>query len=196
MLEMRNSLIVLTQTNNMKKLKYLMMAFVTIMLSASFSSCGGSDDGEKENPDTQESSFTYSLTVNEDLLSLADVTIYYIDTEGVEKSEKLSTTTWSKTFTANKFNVSAGMTVVPVMKTGISSTKDSYNLKCMYSYTVDTKTNGTITGHNSSSMSTGMSAVKWDGISSTISSLVHTIAMKVDANGEVSTTTLSWKEKF
>lgn len=173
----------------MKNLKYLLMAMFAMVIAMSFTACGDDDDDQGQET-AKKSEFSYSFTFSEDVLTLANVTAYYIDATGAESSEAITSTTWQKTFTASKFDVSTGVKITVVAKDGVTLSKEKYDLKMVPSILVSTSNGGHYLSNAGSVNSTGTQA---EYVLSMLSKLEGTYAYKVDANGEISETTLSWK---
>lgn len=169
-----------------------MMALAAILCVSTFVACGG-DDNNEETTDTKTSSFNYSFSFNDELLSIADVKISYIDTNGEEKSEYVSSTSWEKTFTANKFDVSAGVAISMSLKNGVELTKESYKIKFAYSYLITSTKNGKTVANNPFSISKD-SAIGASDVESILKRRSGSTAFKIDADGQIEKTTLSWSD--
>lgn len=179
----------------MKKLKYLLMSFIAVFCAATLVSCS-SDDEDKKAEVKEASQFQYTLTFSDDILEIADVTVYYIDTDNNEKSETVTSTTWAKTMSADKFDVSTGVLAVLKMKEGVTLTKESYDIKYSIGYNISSTKDGGVVDFKKSSTSIGMSGVSRDKVSMILENLSLETSFKVDAQGKVDFTTLSWQNNF
>lgn len=175
----------------MKIFKYLFVVMIATVCSAAFTACS-SDDDEEETTTEKVSEFKYSFALNEDILSVADVTINYIDTDGNEKSESVSSTSWSKTFTADKFDVSAGVAISMKLKNGAELSKESYRIEYAFSYSAKSMENGKVIDQKGNSISQGMT-VKADNVQALLERKSGCTALMIDAAGKISKTTLSWQ---
>lgn len=174
----------------MKKIKYLFMVVIATLCSAMFTACGGDDNDEAKGSNA---SFYYSFSLSEDVLSIADVKINYIGTDGEEKSETISSTSWEKTFTANNFNVSAGVAISMTLKNNVTLPKESYKIGYTFSYLVQSTKDGTNVGRKVQSVIREKS-VSADDVSSTLRKISGSSAFKIDSEGNVSKTSLSWQD--
>ena len=94
--------------------KFFMLAVAALALVA----CG--DDNEPDTPAIEKSKcdVTHTVNVAQDLLEVANVTIYYIGANGLVVSEPINSATWTKTVTQAlpcKFGVALSCT----MKQGV-----------------------------------------------------------------------------
>lgn len=170
-----------------------MMAVVAILCVSSFVACGDDDNSGEQSTGAKVSSFYYSFAISDDVLSIADVKVSYIGTDGEEKSEYMTTTSWEKTFTANKFDVSAGVAISMTLKDGVELTKTSYTigLTCTYAIksTLDGKTvDGTANAIKRSTPATPSTAAE------ILKKRSGSCAFKIDADGQASSTSLSWQD--
>lgn len=167
------------------------MAIIAALCSTAFTACNSDDD--EETTTAKVSEFQYSFNLNEDILSVADVTIKYIGTDGEEKSEALTSTSWSKTFTADKFNVSAGIALSMKLKSGIELTKESYDLKYTYTFSATSKENGSEVQNVGASLNKGLT-VEADRVEAALKFINMKKALKTDNQGLISNATLSWQD--
>lgn len=178
----------------MKKLKYLFLAMFSIVCSATFMACSSSDDDGQESPTVKKATFVYSFSINEEILSVADITIRYIGTDGIEQKETLASTTWTKTITADKFNVSSGVYITMKLKSDAELTNETYNVSSAFNYSAKATENGeTVDGYTSTGSSTSIT-VKADKLGEYLQKKTFTGSLKVNDSGKVETTTLSWQE--
>lgn len=172
------------------------MLIVAIFSATALISCSSSDDEEKTTDEKLASQFQYTLTFSADILDIADVTVYYIDTDNNEKSETITSTTWTKTFSADKFNVSSGVIAAVKLKEGVTLDKESYDIEYSIGYNITSTKNGGIVDFKKSSTSAGMSNVAKDDVAMTMDGLNLEASFKVDDEGQVDFTTLSWQNNI
>ena len=78
--------------------KFFMLAVAALALVA----CGGDDEPDSPTPEPSKATefvSTLSMTVSQDLLDVANVTVYYIGSDGQVASEPMGSTEWTKTIT-------------------------------------------------------------------------------------------------
>ncbi len=75
--------------------------------------------------------YTITLTANEDLLSVADITVSYV-LGGEEKTEAVTTSPWTKTITYSDFPCIGGITVTRSFKKDVTLDKDKYTFLFTY----------------------------------------------------------------
>lgn len=178
----------------MKNFKYLLMAVLAVFMSMTLTSCGNDDDPaeEEKKEDVYEALFKYSLKVPDDMLTVADITIYYIGTDGVEHQESMTTNEWNKVFTAESFDVSAGVYFTVKEKASYEQ-KDSYQVGLNYSRNITSSKNGFVVKSVISSIE-GILTISADKISDYLKSGAanEEISYHVDKSGNISSTELSW----
>ena len=77
----------------MKAKKYILMSLTALALWA----CGGDDEPDVPQPSVATTvTAKYQASFSEDLLQVADVTAYYVSTDGTVKSEPVQTSPWTK----------------------------------------------------------------------------------------------------
>ncbi len=123
------------------------IASLSLLLGISMTSCN-SDAPERTDHHVD---YTITLTANEDLLSVADITVsYYLG--GEEKIEAVTTSPWTKTITYSDFPCIGGIIVKRSFKNGVTLDKDKYDFLFTYQtdkIIVDAK--GTIVSKDSNS---------------------------------------------
>lgn len=95
-----------------------------------FMSCGGSDDGDEPTPEVLKATSAtaeYVVNLSQELLDAATVTIYYIDANGQQAQETVTTTTWTKTVSFAALPTQAGFSVQPALKGAAS--QESYTIE-------------------------------------------------------------------
>ena len=86
-------------------------------------SCG-SDDNDEPTPEVLKATSAkaeYVVHLSQDLLNAANVTIYYIGSDGQQAQETATTTTWTKTVSFATLPGQAGFSVQPRLKAGITN---------------------------------------------------------------------------
>jgi uncharacterized protein involved in outer membrane biogenesis len=101
------------------------------VLSLGFTSCGGDDDDDSGSSSKTVKSVVASMsyTFSADLLSVADITVTYLDASGTAKTETVSSATWSKTITYTSFPATAGAKIT-VKRNSTALAKEKYDLTC------------------------------------------------------------------
>lgn len=110
----------------MKKTLFAVMALMCMTLG--LTACGGDDEPKQ----TVNAQATYQIDFSDDLVSVADISIVYIDNNGQVNIDKLAvgSTQWIKAVTCpiKDKSVNLGFKVVYAMKDD-ELTKDSYELR-------------------------------------------------------------------
>lgn len=182
---------ILVKMKQMKNFKYVLMAVLAVFTSMTLTSCGNDDDPvEEKTEDVYEALFKYSLKVPDDMLTVADITIYYIGTDGVEHQESMTTNEWNKEFTAEAFDVSAGVYFTVKEKTSYEQ-KSSYQVGLTYSHSITSSKNGFVVKSTSSGIESSLT-VSADKVSDYLKIANEEISYHVDKSGNISSTKLSW----
>jgi hypothetical protein len=116
----------------MKKFKFYRVSVMLLacVLSLGFTSCGGDDDDNSSSVKAIKNVVTsMSYTFSADLLSVADVTVTYLDASGTAQTETVNSTTWSKTVTYTSFPVTTGAKIT-VKRNSTTLSKEKYDLTC------------------------------------------------------------------
>lgn len=121
----------------MKKVfKMMMMALAAIVVSASLAACSSSDDnqpgGGGDTPDTPTGPDNYlqiGVTVNDELLSVADITVEYTAEDGTTKSVPVTTTKFEKMVPYKTVPNVINMNVKFTLKDNFP-VKERYNFEC------------------------------------------------------------------
>ena len=103
----------------MKNLKIMSMLLGGLLALGSLASCGGSDDGDEPTPEVLKASSAtaeYVVNLSQQLLDAATVTIYYIDANGQQAQETVTSATWTKTVSFAALPTNAGFSVQPRLK--------------------------------------------------------------------------------
>lgn len=114
----------------MKNQKFNLLSIVCVLfLGMSFVSCSDDEDEGGVVGPSKVDSFTYKVDYkfNEDLLSIANITMYYINEEGGLSSEVIKSTTWKKNVTTKTLPFIMN-TYYTVQQKGEELTKDIYDL--------------------------------------------------------------------
>lgn len=98
-----------------------------------FVACGGDDD-EPEVRTATSATAEYVVNLSQDLLDAANVTIYYIDSNGQQAQEIVTSTTWTKTVRFASLPANAGFSVQPVLKGG--PTREEYTIEATGQMTI------------------------------------------------------------
>ena len=105
----------------MKNLKIMSMLLGGLLALGSLSSCGSDDDEDTPEPTPEvmkaaSAKAEYVVSLCQDLLSAASVTIYYIDSNGQQAQETVTSPTWTKSVTFSTLPAKAGFSVQPSLK--------------------------------------------------------------------------------
>ena len=167
--------------------KFFMLAVAALALVA----CGGDDE-----PPSKATEFvsTLSMTVSQDLLDVANVTVYYIGGDGQVKSEPMGSTEWTKTIT-QKLPCKYGFAFACAKKPGVTIDESkTYTFREVLSRSFKVlDQNGkeiSISGSNK-----GLSfkeEVMGEDVETYISGLSFSYEFAVDEKGTQSATTIDW----
>ena len=107
----------------MKNMKIMSQLLGGLLVLGSLVSCGSDDEPEVKTPTSARAE--YMVNLSQDLLDVATVTIYYIDSNGQQAQETVTSTPWTKIVSIATLPVPAvGFSVQPQLKGEPS--KDSY----------------------------------------------------------------------
>ena len=140
--------------------KYLFMTVMLIAAAMSFTSCG--DDEPK---DTATVTAKYNMTFSQDLLKACNVFITYKAENGRNVMEAVSTTSWSKSVTSNKFPAEFGVMYKFSTKSDAELTQEQYDLNCDLNFSFTTSKGASYTKNVTI---IGASGVKKDKVVSTL----------------------------
>ena len=168
------------------------------LLLLSFVSCGGSDDSDDPTPVVEKKATSaragYSVTVSQDLLSAATVTVYYIDANGQQAQENMTQTTWSKTVTIATLPAQASFSVQPRLKgeaTGEAYTIEAAGLMSLTVLDQDGNAIGTPFAGSALSVQAQIGGEYLGQFLTRIAKRVGE-AKSVAANGTIADTTITW----
>lgn len=119
----------------MKNLKIMSILLGGLLALGSLIACSGSDD----EPDPTVKAPTsvkadYAVTVSQQLLDVATVTVRYIGENGQVASEQMSSTTWTKSVTI-PLPAKAGLNIQPTLKGNVAEGEYTLSAKGQMSYT-------------------------------------------------------------
>lgn len=140
--------------------KYLFMTVMLIAAAMSFTSCG--DDEPKE---TVTVTAKYNMTFSQDLLKACNVIITYKAENGRNVIEPVTSTSWSKTVTSNKFPAEFGVMYQFSTKSDAELTQEQYDLNCDLNFSFNTSKGASYTKNVTI---IGASGVKKDKVVSTL----------------------------
>ena len=178
----------------MKTTEMVKKCLLLPLLAAAFIACSDDDDNNGGNNDGKETaSFTYEFKTNQTVLDIAEVTIRYANADSMYV-ETLTDTVWTKTLTADHWDVTAGFQVEWALKADFENTAESYEIANAYTCSAKAlKGEGVVDfkNHQDSEKMT-ISADKLveffaDGIACS-----H--ADRIDAAGHVTDTEITWGE--
>ena len=172
--------------------KFFILAVAALALVA----CGGDDEPDNPTPEpTVESKceVTHTVNVAQDLLEVANVTIYYIGANGLVVSEPINSATWTKTVTQAlpcKFGVALSCT----MKQGVQLDENrtySFSGNAQLSANIVAQ-NGKFTDTYNKTSTLKKAELNADGVAAYISRANIAVARAVDEMGETGTSTIDW----
>ena len=108
----------------MKNLKIMSLLLGGLLSLGSLTSCG---KDEAEVLTAKSATAEYVVNLNQELLNVADVTIYYIDSNGQQAQETVTSSKWTKTVNFTKLPVDAGFSVQPRLKG--EPTQEAYTIE-------------------------------------------------------------------
>jgi len=97
----------------MKNIKIMGMLLGGLMVLSSLSSC---DDDKPEVLKAKSAKADYVVSLSQDLLDAATVTVYYLDSNGNQAQEVVTKTSWRKTVSFTALPAKAGFCVQPALK--------------------------------------------------------------------------------
>ena len=171
--------------------KFFMLAVAALALVA----CG--DDDEPENPTPEPSKATefvstLSMTVSQDLFDVANVTVYYIGSDGQVKSESMGSTEWTKTIT-QKLPCKYGFAFACAKKPGVTIDEDR-----TYTFSENLGRSTEIVFQKGNSISGNTHLAKFKGevmgesVETYLSDLSFSYEFAVDEDGNQTATTIDW----
>lgn len=119
----------------MKNLKIMSILLGGLLALGSLTACSGSDD----EPDPKVKAPTsvkadYAVTVSQQLLDVATVTVRYIGENGQVVQEQMTSTTWTKSVTI-PLPAKAGLNIQPTLKGNVAEGEYTLSAKGQMSYT-------------------------------------------------------------
>lgn len=168
---------------------FFMMAVAALALVA----CGSDDEpDEPEVNKATEFVSTLTMTVSQDLLEVANVTVYYIDSNGQVASEPMGSTEWTKTIT-QKLPCKYGFAFACAMKPGVTIDEDR-----TYTFNEVLTRSTKIIFQKGNAMSASEHSLKFkdevtaEGIEMFVSDLSFSYEFDVDEDGKQTATTIDW----
>ena len=171
--------------------KFFILAVAALALVA----CG--DDNEPDTPTPEPSKATeflstLSMTASQDLLDVANVTVYYIGSDGQVKSEPMGSTEWTKTIT-QKLPCKYGFAFACTKKQGVTideSKTYTFNEALTRSFEVHDQNGKVISGSNKELKI--KDEVIGEAVETFISGLNFSYEYAVDESGNQSVTAIDW----
>ena len=171
--------------------KFFMLAVAALALVA----CGGDDEPDNPTPEPSKATefvSTLSMTASQDLLDVANVTVYYIGIDGQVKSEPMGSTEWTKTIT-QKLPCKYGFAFACTKKQGVTideSKTYTFNEVLIRSFEVHDQNGKVISGSNKELKI--KDEIIGEGVETFISGLNFSYEFAVDESGNQSVTTIDW----
>lgn len=169
--------------------------FLTMMMAAmSLVACSSDDDDPKipEAPVATAVSVTYTLTMSEDIVKVADVTVYYVADDAVVKSEKVTAAKWSKPVKVPA-DKTFGYHIAYAVKPSVQIAPEArYDIKADVSVSYDVKDQkGDSMSKGVKQRSFGASALKGEAVAEFLSKLAIDAAWRWDGESLV-TSSFDW----
>lgn len=178
----------------MKKTKFFSMLtalLCVLTMSMTFSACGDDDDDPiKPTPGVTDTNikkidFTYKLELSQTYLDIADITITYLDENGNEQTEAITSTTWTKTVSRNGVPTSFSAEPSFTLKEGVDATQ-KYDFSSNYGYDYNTlNAKGEVVTSNKNGKTPSTKGVKGKDLAEflQLAAKNNTIKCSVDAKG-------------
>ena len=173
--------------------KFFMLAVAALALVA----CGDDDEPDNPTPEPNKATefvSTLSMTVSQDLFDVANVTVYYIGSDGQVKSESMGSTEWTKTIT-QKLPCKYGFAFACAKKPGVTIDEDrtyTFSEVLSRSFKVLDQNGKEISISGSNKGLSFKEEVMGEGVETYISELSFSYEFAVDENGTQSATTIDW----
>ena len=178
----------------MKTTEMVKKCLLLPLLAAAFIACSDDDDNNGGNNEGKETaSFTYEFKTNQTVLDIAEVTIRYANADSMYV-ETLTDTVWTKTLTADHWDVTAGFQVEWALKADFENTAESYEIANAYTCSAKAlKGEGVVDFKNhqdSEKMTIGADKI----VEYFADRIVCSHADRIDAAGKVTDTEITWGE--
>ena len=173
--------------------KFFMLAVAALALVA----CGGDDEPDNPTPEPSKATefvSTLSMTVSQDLFDVANVTVYYIGSDGQVKSESMGSTEWTKTIT-QKLPCKYGFAFACAKKPGVTideSKTYTFSEILGRSFKVLDQNGKEISISGSNKGLSFINEVMGEDVETYISGLSFSYEFAVDEKGTQSATTIDW----
>ena len=173
--------------------KFFMLAVAALALVA----CGSDDEPENPTPEPNKATefvSTLSMTVSQDLFDVANVTVYYIGSDGQVKSESMGSTEWTKTIT-QKLPCKYGFAFACAKKPGVTideSKTYTFSEILGRSFKVLDQNGKEISISGSNKGLSFINEVMGEDVETYISGLSFSYEFAVDENGKQTATTIDW----
>lgn len=169
--------------------KFFMLAVAALALVA----CGGDDEpDEPEVNKATEFVSTLTMTVSQDLFDVANVTVYYIGSDGQVKSESMGSTEWTKTIT-QKLPCKYGFAFACAKKPGVTIDESK-----TYTFREALSRSFKVLDQNGNSISGNNHTVKFkdevigESVETYLSGQSFSYEFAVDEDGNQTATTIDW----
>lgn len=174
----------------MKKFLYLTIAALALV------ACG--DDDHEENNPPQEKQYTKLVTranmdISQELLRIADITIYYMNEAGEVVNERMTSPVWEKTVT-QPIPCKTGMAVTFTVKPDLNPTaEDTFDIKYSGELTTTPYTeNNDFIKHYTEVFGLDIKGLRGDKLAETLSHNTTKIAYTYTADGKRTDTSIQW----
>lgn len=173
--------------------KFFMLAVAALALVA----CGGDDEPDTPTPEPSKATefvSTLSMTASQDLLDVANVTVYYIGSDGQVKSEPMGSTEWTKTIT-QKLPCKYGFAFACAKKPGVTideSKTYTFGEVLSRSFKVLDQNGKAISISGSNKGLSFKDEVMGESVETYLSDLSFSYEFAVDEDGNQTATTIDW----
>lgn len=165
------------------------------MAALALVACGDDDEPDNPTPEPNKATefvSTLSMTVSQDLFDVANVTVYYIGSDGQVKSESMGSTEWTKTIT-QKLPCKYGFAFACAKKPGVTIDEDR-----TYTFSENLGRSTEIVFQKGNSISANNHSVKFkdevigESVETYLSGLSFSYEFAVDEDGNQTATTIDW----
>jgi len=174
----------------MKYLKFLSVALAAL----AFTACGDDNNDEPEVKKATSARAEYTVNVSNDLLEAATVTVYYIDSNGQQAQENITSTTWTKAVVYAALPATAGFSVQPRLKG--EPTRESYTIEAsgQMTLTVLDQKGATLSNPFVGSLEAIKGVLGPDYLGQYLTRIANRLheAKAIAADGTISDTTIEW----
>lgn len=176
----------------MKKTKLfslLMALFCVLTVSVTFAACGDDDDdpnkpAEGGDQTIKKINFTYEIDLCQKFFDIADVTVTYLDNNGNEQTETITSTTWTKTVSRTNAPASFNAKLSFTLKDGVD-TSVKYDFTGYVGYSYDAlNSQGKSVASNEHGVNINTEGAKGETIAKYLQGVSNTYTIKCNVNAK------------